>query len=732
MAQLRFDGLLPKTSLILIGLFGIAILVMAGQGIWRMAGLMTLLLFISAGTTIALLRKVTLPLRQFLDNTERKRSADELDRFFNHTPNIMLVAGFDGYIKRANAAALDLGGWTFIDEMKAEPFLNYFHPDDRESVVAVIQQLLTGSLIQTFEARSRYHVDSYRWFSWSAAAYPDWQVIFATAQDITERKLAEEDRQRLVSLVENSTDFIALATLSEEVFYVNAAGRDLVELDPSRQTPTSIYDYYTQSGQRVMHDVVLPAVKTTGHWRGEIEFRNFRTDRPKATDSSVFLIRQPKSGEPLCLATVTRDITARKQAEQQLHQAKTAAEAANRAKSEFLANMSHEIRTPMNGIIGLTGLALDTELVPEQRQYLEGVMLSAESLLKLINSILDFSKIEAGKLELERTDFDLRETLENAVKTLAQRAFEKQLELRYEVRPDVPDALIGDPARLWQVIINLVGNALKFTQKGEITVLVELESQDESAATLRFTVSDTGVGIPVDKQGKLFQPFVQADNSTTRKYGGTGLGLVISARLVEMMGGRAWFESEEGRGSQFHFTARFDRQPAHAAKDVRPHPVDAVLGAIETARGLARQQAVTNRESAPAKSVEPMRHPLHILVAEDNAVNQLLAKRTLEKAGHSVVVANNGEQAVAALGSDTFDLVLMDIQMPVMDGFQATARIRELEIASGKHQQIVAMTAHALKGDHERCLAAGMDGYVTKPIRTSELFAAIATAVKDN
>ncbi len=451
-------------------------------------------------------------------------------------------------------------------------------------------------------------------------------------------------------------------------------------------------------------------------------------------------------GEAVGLVVIYQDVSVRKRAEAELQKAAAEAEAASRAKSEFLANMSHEIRTPMNGILGMTELALDTELSREQREYLNAVKLSADALLRLINDILDFSKIEAGKLEIEAIGFDLGGVLSDAVNSVRLRAREKRLELVADLPGNVPRALVGDPGRLRQVLLNLVGNAIKFTDRGRIVVSARTVSESQDAAEIQFTVADTGIGIPAEKQELIFEAFRQVDGSTTRTHGGTGLGLTISSRLATLMGGRIWVESRPGQGSRFHFTARFRLERRRPESPLPGEPASGEdARAHLTGEGGSHRRLLEGDRSAdfpepdPAVAAEPplstplrdLRRPLRVLVAEDNPVNRRLLVRLLEKRGHSVTVAENGGAAVAAAERQEFDLALMDVQMPEMDGFEATKAIRKRELASGRHLPIVALTAHAMVGDKQRCMDAGMDDYLSKPVRLAaidELLERYATA----
>ncbi len=643
------------------------------------------------------------------------------------------------------------------------------------------------------------------------------------------------ERDKLKAVLSAVADGLCELDLSGAVLNLNPAAEKLLERDRGAVLGVDVlamFRLHDESRCEVSREVLFEALTAGATVRDE----DAELHLDDGSIVPVSCVLSPVTEGPLLTGAVFvfRDISERKRTERELVRARHEAEAASRTKSEFLANMSHEIRTPMNGVLGMTELALYTDLTRVQREYLLAVQSSARSLLGIINDILDFSKIEAGHLTLEEVDFPLRDSVGNALKVLAIRAHEKGLEFIADIAHDVPDTLTGDPLRLQQIVINLLGNAIRFTDRGEVVLRVSAEVHG-SDVELHVSVRDTGIGIPKDRQDKVFEAFAQADNSTTRRYGGTGLGLSIASRLVKLMGGRIWLESEPGQGSTFHFTARLKRAVQRASRlregdakirglktlVVDDHPtnrrilVDALtswqmepyeathgaeavamllqaaaagapyrlvlldvmmpdmdgfavaeeigrnpslegtrvlmLSSMDVSANVARLTSagvagylvkpialsslldtiVAHLGGGPTAARTERREPTpvvrarRVLLVDDNAINRRVASGHLTARGHDVTEATGGVEALDVLANQRFDVVLMDVQMPGMDGFEATRCIREAEASTGQRQRVVAMTAHAMAGDRERCLAAGMDDYVAKPIARDELFAAV-------
>ncbi|MBV9008906.1 MAG: PAS domain S-box protein [Verrucomicrobia bacterium] len=635
-------------------------------------------------------------LQRQIRESRRLRSANQ--EMMDHSLDVICTIDGDGRFVRVSPACENVWGYTPA-ELAGRSYIEMVLPADREKTNAAGAAIMAGQAVTNFQNRYIRKDGRVVPILWSAVWSEELQIMFCVARDVSEREQAEqalrasEERFRFVAnslgeaviSADSRGAIIFWNRAASDVFgYTSEAalGQDLTMLMPERY--------------REQHRRGIERLQTTGERRvigRTIELEGLHKDGHEFPIELSISTWHTAAGD--FFTGIVRDVSARRKAEAELLAAKESAELANKAKSEFLANMSHEIRTPMNGIIGMTELALETELSPTQRGYLEAVKFSADSLLALINQILDFSKIEAGKLALETVTFDLRHKLRKMLPALRLRAQRKGIALLDEIDPAVPSALIGDPLRLNQVVINFIDNAIKFTEKGHVILKVNLQAMTETQVRLEFCIEDTGIGIAKEKQRVIFEAFEQADASTTRSYGGTGLGLAIGSALIRQMGGEVSVESEPGHGSTFRFTANFGR-------------------------GLPQTEATKK-----AGAVVSTDRRLRILVAEDNAINQAVAAGILRKRQHQVETANNGREAIEKFEREQFDLIFMDVQMPECDGFAATARIRALEKPTGWRTPIVAMTAHAMTGDRERCLTAGMDDYVAKPIKSDDLLAII-------
>ena len=789
---------------------------------------------------------------QALENTlaELEKREKRFRALVEGGADIISIHAADGTFLYASPSSERILGYP-AHELVGKKAFDFVHPDDIARVLKRYEErVLSRADPAPLVFRFRHKDGSWRVLEGKGKNLlqdPAIQGFVVSSRDITDRKQAEqalrESEEKLRTISASAQDAIVMIDSDGTVCFWNPAAE-------------RIFGYNAEEVQgKNFHDLLAPERFLEAHRQAFARFRE--TGQGGAIGKTVELAAIRKGGQEfpveLSLSAVkirgawhavglARDISERKRIEKALEEAKKAAEEASRAKGQFLANMSHEIRTPLNGVIGMTGLLLDTDLTPEQREYAETINISAEALLALINDILDFSKIEAGRMELEQLDFDLRSTVEDTLDMVALKAQQKGLEVHCLVQPTVPTALRGDPGRLRQILLNLLGNAVKFTEQGEVFVHVSREEETDDRVTLRFSVTDTGIGIPQDRMDRLFQSFSQVDASTTRKYGGTGLGLAISARLAELMGGKVGVESRLGKGSTFWFTAVFEKQPSEGlqkedvpqtirglrvlvvddngtnrlvlreqlrswgclveesengaralekleearrngcpfrlalldmqmpemdgeslCRAIKANPALAAtklvlltsIGKTRTAAELAEmgfaahltkpvkksqlyncllsvlagsaarkeaEKPPAQHRAGPAAVDLAGRRKARILVAEDNAVNQKVALGMLRKLGFAADAVGNGREAIEALERIRYDLVFMDVQMPEMNGFEATAVIRDPNSRVLDHTvPVIAMTAHAMQGDREICLKAGMNDYVPKPVNASSL-----------
>ncbi len=641
---------------------------------------------------------------------------------FDNSPVAITVTNKEEEIIAWNPFAEQLLGLT-KEELFNKPVRELYPPAEWKRLRA--KRVRQKGLLSNIETKIIKKNGEMRDVSVSIAVLKDAEGRISGAigimRDITEQKKAERElkqsEMKLRIILDHSSAGIIYMDKDDRIVSWNKFTEQLLRMEKKDLYGQHISTLYPPEEWRKIEEDYKE--KSKRHYQVETKVLR-KNGQPLDVDFSVNFLKD-SSGKISGAVGMIQDITEKKKATQMLLDAKLAAEEASTAKSMFLANMSHEVRTPMNAIIGMIDMTLDTNLDEEQRDNLNTAKDAADNLLSLLNDILDLSRVESGKINLENIDFSLANVIRSVHKGLLVLARKKNLDLLIDIGEGVPEMIQGDPVRLRQIIINLVNNAIKFTSKGHVKISVHKLADMGEECQLQFAVEDTGIGIPQDKLAAIFDPFTQADDSTTRRFGGTGLGLAISKRLVEMMGGRIWVESEEGKGSTFYFTGVFTIRKKKGLKPIR-------VGSP------SQKEEGKEKPLRPRPVLKPISIPkttkIRILLAEDNLVNQKIAVKMLEKQGYVVTAVNNGEEALKALEEKEYDVVLMDVQMPIMDGLEATRRIREQETETGTHIPIVAMTAHAMEGDDQKCLAVGMDDYVSKPIDRTKLFSIIEEITK--
>jgi PAS domain S-box-containing protein len=632
----------------------------------------------------------------FRDITERKKAEEAIkqsEKYFNLSLDLLCIAGTDGFLKKVNPAFEKVLGYS-QDELLNSLFIERVHPDDVSQTLSQLRSLSDGQETINFENRYRCRDNTYKWLSWSASSQAGTGFFYAAAHDITDIKKARERIERSETQLAEAQKMAHIGNWeydlqSGELYWSDEVYR-IMGLEKEKFRPS----FRNFLGLVHPEDLVKVKqfMKASTASTYSMDFRIITPDtKMKYVNGQGYTVY--KNNQPLRYISTIQDITQHKLIQNELEQAKELAEQSVKVKEQFLANMSHEIRTPLNGIMGFARLLEDTSLSREQQEYVRVLRTSGDNLLHIINDILDLSKIASGKIEFEEISFVMRDVVNSAFVLMKSKADEKGLSFHHSIDKKIPDSVVGDPLRLNQILLNLISNSIKFTEDGRVDVQVKLLAEDRKTAVLGFTVKDTGIGIPQDKIGTIFESFTQASTNTTRKYGGTGLGLTISKQLIELQGGVIEVSSEEGVGTTFTFSLKFSKTSAHVRES--------------TGTPAQPQDSINTRQ-------------LHILLAEDNPINQLLTKTVLGKWGFKLDMVENGLQVIEMMKKNNYDLVLMDLQMPEMDGYETTTYIRNK--LGNKKIPIIAMTADAMKGEAEKCMSAGMNNFISKPFEPEVLY----------